>query len=281
MKILEQTNKLIDAIKLYFPSLIGGLQNKHTWQDVQTFCNFIGYPRSGHSLIGALLNAHPEMMIAHEAAILKYAYLGFNKDQLYYLIMKKAELAAEKERKLGGYVYNVPNQWQGKVQKLKVIGDKMGEGTTLRIASSREYIIKLTQAVGMDIKYIHITRNPYDNISTIAQKTPKLNYDLRKSIEHYFYLCEVNSAFKQTLNPEQIIEMKHEDFLNNPQVYLKNICTFLGVEATETYLEDCASIVYQKQNKSRYKANFTPEMLELIQSKIANFDFLQGYTYDS
>jgi hypothetical protein len=33
---------------------------------LRAFCLFIGYPRSGHRLIGALLDAHPDVAIAHE-----------------------------------------------------------------------------------------------------------------------------------------------------------------------------------------------------------------------
>ena len=33
---------------------------------LRSFCLFIGYPRSGHSLLGSLLDAHPDIAIAHE-----------------------------------------------------------------------------------------------------------------------------------------------------------------------------------------------------------------------
>jgi hypothetical protein len=33
--------------------------------DVHAFCLFDGYSRSGHSLVGALLDAHPKITIAH------------------------------------------------------------------------------------------------------------------------------------------------------------------------------------------------------------------------
>ncbi|MEM9923672.1 MAG: sulfotransferase, partial [Cyanobacteria bacterium P01_D01_bin.50] len=122
--LLDISNKLIDAAKLYIPSAYGGLKNINLWQEAETFCLFLGYPRSGHSMIGALLNAHPNIIMSHEAAALKYVYVGFDRNQIYDIIFKKAKFSAEKDRKLGGYNYYVPNQWQGRVEKLKVIGDK-------------------------------------------------------------------------------------------------------------------------------------------------------------
>jgi hypothetical protein len=172
----------------------------------------LGYPRSGHSLIGALLNAHPNMVIAHELGDLKYAYLGFKRWQIYYLLMKKAELSAEKDCKLGGYNYNVPNQWQGKFNQIQVIGDKQGEGTILRIQANLDYLQRL----------------------------------------------------RQTIN-----------------VPLQEICQFLGVDTTEKYLEDCAKIVYNSPNKSRYSITWTPELIDTVQDKIERYPFLSGYNYNN
>ena len=50
---------------------IDGRWRRHELQSVEAFCIFIGYPRSGHSLLGSLLDAHPEMVIAHELDVLR------------------------------------------------------------------------------------------------------------------------------------------------------------------------------------------------------------------
>ena len=36
------------------------------YDGIQTFVLFIGYGRSGHSLVAAILDAHPKIVIAHE-----------------------------------------------------------------------------------------------------------------------------------------------------------------------------------------------------------------------
>lgn len=277
----EKLAKLLDALQLYLPSAYGGWKNRQLWQDINSYCLFLGYPRSGHSLIGALLNAHPNIVIAHELGDLKYAYLGFKRWQLYYLLMKKAALSAEKDRKLGGYNYHVPNQWQGKFTDIKVIGDKQGEGTTLRIQSNSGSLQRLRETINVPLKFIHIMRNPYDNIATMSKKTPKLDYDLLKSIDHYFFLCDAISTFKETSEYDEIYELKHELFLENTQFYLKEICNFLGVETTEDYLDACSKIVYRSPNKSRYSVNWTPELINKVQNKINQYSFLSGYTYDN
>ena len=38
---------------------------------IKTFVMFIGYPRSGHSIVGSLMDAHPHMVIANEFLLLR------------------------------------------------------------------------------------------------------------------------------------------------------------------------------------------------------------------
>ena len=65
---------------------------------------FIGYPRSGHSLIGVLLDAHPNTIISHELGALKYLHTGFSKGQIYHLLLEKSRLCAKGAHKQGGYL---------------------------------------------------------------------------------------------------------------------------------------------------------------------------------
>ena len=277
----ENGRKLTAAASLYSPSAYRGFKERALWSKIKTFCLFLGYPRSGHSSVGALLNAHPDMVISHESEALKYCYLGFGKRQIYDLIYQKTIDDAETQRVLGGYSYHVPDQWQGKVRTLKTIGDKQGEGTVLRIAASDRYITRLKRVTGAELRFIHVVRNPYDNISTMMKKTPRFGGDLNRCIEHYFYLCRVILDFKATIEPTDLVEFKHEDFLNEPQVYLKELCDHLNVEATQSYLDDCSNIVYKVPNKSRYQTDWSPEQIDLVAEQIARFPFLSGYAYDS
>ena len=95
------------------------------WDKVQIFLLFIGYERSGHSLVSALLDAHPNMVIADELHALR-AWQRFPKENktrnhlFQALYSNSVQLAQKGERSsedcksiLGGYKYHVPNQWQG------------------------------------------------------------------------------------------------------------------------------------------------------------------------
>ena len=47
-----------------------------TFETIQLYCMFVGYPRSGHSLVGAMFDAHPDIVIAHELDALRYLKAG-------------------------------------------------------------------------------------------------------------------------------------------------------------------------------------------------------------
>ena len=50
---------------------------------VERFCLFVGYPRSGHSIVGAVLNAHRDAVISHELDAPPLVLGGCTRDDLY------------------------------------------------------------------------------------------------------------------------------------------------------------------------------------------------------
>ena len=99
---------------------------------------FIGYPRSSHSLMGAILDAHPHIVIPHEYHIVNQWSIyqdealintGMQKYLLFYnlhsLSTWQAVFGNRAKKPVflddGIYSYNVPGAWQGTFSgKIKV-----------------------------------------------------------------------------------------------------------------------------------------------------------------
>ena len=274
-KIYLKIIKIQDSLKYYGYEVF---KQKDHFKSLETYCMFIGYPRSGHSLVGSLLDAHPEIIIAHELNALRLFAKGFSARQIYYFLLQSSRRHAAAGRRETKYSYQVFNQWQGKFKKLKVIGDKKGSGSNKIIRKNPEILDILRDQVDLSVKFIHVTRNPYDNITTMMLKNQKgLDY----SIDSYFKKCETVANFKQKVKPNNIFEFRHESLIENPQAILNQLCMFLGVEATQDYLDDCASIIFKSPNKSRFNFKWTQESIKLVAEKIELFDFLQGYSYET
>ena len=103
--------------------------------DVKLFVLFVGYPRSGHSIIGSLLDAHPNVIIAHEFNVLNWAgQMGsYSKRQLFNMLFMNSYHnafvdGASRSRNYKGYNLTVDTSWQGRYRDtVDVIGDKNGD----------------------------------------------------------------------------------------------------------------------------------------------------------
>jgi len=265
--------------------MIGNLfnKNKESLQGTETFLIFIGYPRSGHTLYGALLDAHPNCIVSHELNVLKQLKEGKSKNQIFTEILDNSQEHIKSGRKNEGYKYEVKNQWQGKYSSIQVIGDKQGGRTSRMLSTEPELLTMLSNKLGIQIKILHVYRNPFDNIAS-RSRGGKLNKKdsslevLKSDIEKHFVQLETNNKIRQE-GRFQVLDIKHEDFISSPEQGLKRICDFLGLDTTAGYLKDCASIVFQKPHKTRFDIDFPDEQIKEIGDRIRQYDFLEGYSH--
>lgn len=265
--------RLNDYINYYLSELF---PREDPFKTVEKYCMFVGYPRSGHSLVGSLLDAHPNIIVAHELNALRYFERGFSKRKIYYLLLRGSQRHAAAGRRETKYSYEVPNQWQGKFKNIKVIGDKKGSGTNQVLRENPDILNILKDKIDVPIKFIHVTRNPYDNISTMISKR---NRKMAATIDSYFLKCQTISKLKTEIAPEDFFEFKHESLIENPREILQQLCVFLDVEPDKDYLDDCASIVFKSPRKTRFNIDWPEESIELVQQQIDKVEFLQGYSY--
>lgn len=282
----QNMEKLLPSLKVYLESLYGAWNNRRFFNCLNNYCMFVGYPRSGHTLVGALLDAHPNMIVATELNALEFLERKYSRQQIYYLLIQNSQKHTVAGREWTGYSYKVPNQWQGRFQTLKVIGDKKGGASTRKFRTNPEILKLLQKRINIPIKFIHVIRNPYDNISTMYRRKSlhftgliRDSLDLESYVHGYFNLCETIDWLRKKIPAEDWFDIKHESLIENPQRVLQKLCNFLQVEAKNDYLESCASIVFKSPKKTRYNAPWTDKLIDLVSDKINQFSFLIGYSY--
>ncbi len=109
-----------------------------TFAQVSSYCIFIGGARSGSTLVGATLNAHPEIVISNELDALYLFKLGLPRNIIFSQILKNEQRFAMRGYQWTGFDYSVPGQHQGTFERLRVIGDKKAGRSTRRLASKTE-----------------------------------------------------------------------------------------------------------------------------------------------
>ena len=120
--------------------------------ELETFCLFIGYPKSGHSLVGALLDAHADIVIAKATNPLALVAVdGMPRDEAFAMLLESSRDEALRGRKQNKYRYGVEGQWQGQTRTLRVLGDKFSDRTTKRIAKSPEALGVFAREVGVPL----------------------------------------------------------------------------------------------------------------------------------
>jgi hypothetical protein len=282
-RIVRNASEYASVLPDYFgssPAPVGPAE----FSAVHTFVCFAGIGRSGTTLMGALLDAHPNMIIAEQQGVLKYVHpLQFSRQRIFHLLLRNSVRAARDGRPgSGGYTFAVPGQGHGRVTRIEVIGDKSQSAQTVEWLYSRPWLVrKLADTVRARIRIMHVVRNPFD---TIARRSLRRGVPLERISRQYFALTEKMRAVKEKLDREPALDVDFilvhlEDLIADPVAQLTRICSELGVQPGIDYLDACAGIVYPKPSEPRKLVDWTASLRSDIERRIKEFDYLRRYSF--
>jgi hypothetical protein len=266
----------------YIKSMICGFIKRKQFRSLQTFCMFVGYQRSGHSFIGALLDAHPDAAMGMEVDALNLVKLGYNRFQIFYCLVRNSEVFTRKLKNIWtGYSYAVEGLYQGRFTDLKVIGDKKGGKSTLHLGEDFALFIRLQKIVRIPVKVLHVIRNPLDNITTMIirnlpdNKNPDRE-DFLDKIDLYFKKAEINDRLKKS-GEMDILDIYHEDFISDPVSELTKILHFVSLSPIPEYIDLCSKKVYKEPHITRNQLSWPQDLLEDVKSRAMQYFFLNRY----
>lgn len=270
----EQIERLIESLEEVRRTM---REQAEHFADIETLCLFVGYPKSGHSLVGALLDAHPDMVIAHELDFLRGLRAGLGREALYALLLETSRGFMQDGHLWNGYRYKVKNQWQGRFRRLKVIGDKKGGSTSRQLLQYPRLLERLYSMMDIPIQYVHVTRHPGNNILGISRE---FDISLEQAAEFYFAEAEAVAQHKTRVPADSLFELRYESFIREPEAHLAALCDFLGQEAPKDYLHDCAAIVEPAIQNAKAPPVWPPGLWQSVAARAARFEFLAEYRFD-
>ena len=273
---------------------------------IKTYVFFIGMARSGHSIVAAVLDAHPHIVISDELdvfTVILNSSRPVSKSSLFNQIWsrcyRKAKTKLHDARK--GYTLAVDGLYQGNYHSyIDVIGDKHGGKTTKLFLGNpvlfQSHFNKLRTLIKLPIKVIHVIRNPYDNIATIAiyihlnqqrtevaeikNSTKILNVSstlINDTINYYFYLYKASEVMRQQFNLDTMY-VHGKDLIANTKATVRKICDFLQVLCSDDYLNIVSRKFFKKESKTRYKVIWTNDHILKVKEHIMNFNSLAQYS---
>lgn len=276
-------------------------------RSVKKFVFFVGYSRSGHSIVGSLLDAHPNIIMAHEYNLFrqwdKAPEKHFQRAYLYKELLKNSVDSAvsgwrSKQKDVKGYTLGMTGQWQADFKELLVIGDKSGAVTTQIFKSNQERFLEilreLKRSINVPIRVIHVVRNPYDIISTKllyadAGKGSKLNATAeRKHCNNYGLHYHTNRTFRMVGVVQNLLEKTNltaldvhlADLVSRPRDTMATMCRFLNLACSQDYLEACERKVFARLSRSRLLVHWPRDLVEEVHRLAMPYRFLWRYSFN-
>jgi hypothetical protein len=282
--LIEQLRAKAHVVKSYVRSYRWARQKTDRFHDVNQYCLFVGHARSGGSLLGGLVDAHPNAVIADEVDIFPYLQAGFEREQVFHILLERSQHQASQGRSKAGretqHSFFVPGQWQGRYETLQVIGNRKAGISTQHLRQNPDSYAQLRRLLGdkINLKVIFSVRNPFDTVSTMHIRSGR---DLINGIDNYFSNCSTIEVLRKSLPSTDFLAVRHEELLLHPAAELTQICRFLGLPALPDYIQACSSILYRAPARSRNKVDWSPELVETVSARIGQYEFLQGYSFEA
>jgi hypothetical protein len=234
---------------------------------------FVGHPRSGSTLVGSLLDANPEAVIAQELNLLRLVLDGCSREELLDFIAFNSRAFRQEGRSWTGYAYEVPGQWQGGWRTPTVMGDKKAGRTAALLGQYPDLLERLQALFQIPVTFVHPVRHPLDNIATLALRS---KVSPTKAARQYFRRTETVAWLKEQL-PTQVYDLHLDQLMADPRLQLQKICYALGLPAPPDYLSACAEILFREPSRTRDKVEWAPGEAEAIADRARQYPFLARY----
>lgn len=247
------------------------------------------------------MDAHPDMIIPHEFNLFQVWPKNkqlHEKTSLFNAIYRKSREEAKKGQQATSHNY-VNSGWQGRFQKLQVIGDKSAHTTTLSYLKSQEkasaYFREIAETTGVPVQAVFVVRNPYDMIAreTIEMKEVRSSHYSKEKKFNNTLMVKGQSArlFQEAKAVEEMIvnwnldtlEIHMEDFMTHPKEVMQDVCDFVQVDCSAEYLQQCydKTLGEVSHTRTRDLIYWSPDIQHWVDSSINKYSFFQGYTLDS
>lgn len=291
----QKANKMLELSETLPPQVIKGIEK---------FVMFLGNGRSGSSILGTLMDAHPHVIIAHQMLNNGLNFENpLSKTSLFNKLYSHSIYDAHQVRRFmkKGYTLGISGLWQGKYDNyIEVIGDKCGGPLIASYLEDKEKFIRnyklLEQTILIPIRFIKPIRNPFDMIATVAlvrqfgkygkmkakNVTKRLeNETILRYIDYTLEFFDGGEELIQLFGRDNVLDVHNCDLIDDPWGSIARIFQFLEVQASEHYLNVSSASIFKSVSKSRNLMVWTPEQIEMVERRIKKYDALSRYSFTS
>ena len=239
------------------------------------FLSFMGYPRSGHTLVAAILNANPNVICSNQQN-----FYGNVKNISRGKLLKDIKLGS-----VGAFYKDTTQIPHIPKQEITVMGDKTGHRTVDILGNNPKKLGMMKNLIQVPMKWIHVVRNPYDNLATWA----KLNYinkikknetteriELDLVIQKYRVLNETITKLRRS---EDVLTVNHEFLITRMHDTLLEISKFLEISFDPIWRDNVRNTAWSRPRITRGQITWSIPQKEAVETIIGQYDWLSGYEF--
>lgn len=240
------------------------------------FVMFYHAPKSGSTLLTAILNANPNCMISNQQFILNDIE-NHTQESLFNIIENGTSRYNFKDTVK---IPHVPKQ------EITVIGDKTGHRSLLLLNEHPRKLGELREVVKVPIKSILIVRNPFDVLATWSKNEYEVKQkkgiettyrkELDTVIKEYIIL---NDTIEKLKKSENMLTVRHEYVITRMHNTLEEVANFLEISFDPIWRDNVRNSVWRKPRITRKRVPWTPNQRGIIYNLISKYDWLKGYDF--
>ncbi len=215
----------------------------------------MGYPRSGSTLLGQIINSHPNCLVSNEFRALDSIIKDSRNIDDVMLAAAKDALKLFNSGLENYKNYNIDrfqNKWKNadflrnnplfKKRDIKLIGDKKAGSTTKLYTSHKNEFSKFLK-LNPDIFFAKIERDIDSTCKSYVKSHPHEAKDLASAREKILDLDNKSNEFLDMINKDHKYIIKYEKLINSSIPEISNIFKWLELDSSPEIIEPISKLV--------------------------------------
>ncbi|MFP4351620.1 MAG: hypothetical protein ACLFRP_00430 [Puniceicoccaceae bacterium] len=242
------------------------------FQFLEKFLLILGNARSGSTLLGALLDAHPEAVVGHETLASQEFWRNRDRRSILEEIGANSERHREAGKEWEGYRYGI--RGFGRTGMIRVAGDKIWNPATLLLHGDHGLWPRMEETMGVPLRALHVLRDPFDVVATMSVRS---RAPLADRIRWYFMHCDAVAALSDRLEEPAFRTVRLEELIARPGEGLASLCGWLGLEPGRDYVDACRERIFARPKRTRADVAWDTGDVRAIVRRAGDHSFLRPY----
>jgi len=238
----------------------------------EQFVLVIGNARSGTTVVGAILDSHPEVVCANETKASHVFWRDYDRAAIIEEIEANSRWNRENGRPSSGYNYAIATP--PKTGPARIVADKTWNPSLLILAGQADLIGSLRERMGCPVRMLLCVRSPFDVIATMHKRS---GAPLQDRVRWFGLNCEaLQIIVERDACPLQVV--RHETLVADPVAESKQLFEWLDLGVGEDNLAAIDALARRKPNRARDNVEWPDEIVAQIDALCSRYPFLSGYT---